>query len=458
MRGICGENRCYALSADRLRQSCDTAAIGDVHIATRCVIKESGRNRLKSVRVLAVADASALPGLRRALSPESIELVGVASTPGSVLSQMRRVSSDVVVVDLSLSQTDVFLLITQVVQEHAVAVLALASGDDAASLAARAHAAGASDVVERRTVAGSWHEESGSPHVLSLRVLSLAASARPCSSKLSLRVSRLPLRVSSPVPQLSAADRSGRSPDLMSSVPAGVLSTRAPGSRAPGAEAPPSAAQVSGLPRSRWPKTGRPLMAAQNELVAIGASTGGTLALAELLKTLPESAPPILVVQHMLSEFTNDFAQRLNELCELQVRVAVDGDLVKPGTVLLAPGGRHLRVMRDAEQRLRARVTDELPVGKHRPSVDVLFQACAETLGSAALGVLLTGMGDDGARGLLALHNSGARTLVQDQASSVCFGMPSAAIALGAAQQILPLADIAQALRELIKKRSSVRG
>jgi chemotaxis response regulator CheB len=475
---------------------------------------------LKAVRVLAVADASALPGLRRALSPESIELVGVASTPGGVLAQMRRVSPDVVVVDLSLSQTDVFLLITQVVQEHAVVVLALAFGEDAGSLAERAHAAGASDVVERRTLAGSWHEESGSPHVLSLRVLSLAASARPRPSGLSLRVSRLPLRVSSPVPQLSAAGRAERGPgatpgvsrevrgsplsaaglagrapgspspllaagsssrELMGSrrassaaepsppgvphsqsgstrsVTAGVLSTRAPGSRAPDAEAPPSTARVSGLPRSRWPKTGQPLMAAQIELVAIGASTGGTLALAELLKTLPESAPPMLVVQHMLPEFTNDFAQRLNELCELQVRVAVDGDLVKPGTVLLAPGGRHLRVMRDAEQRLRARVTDELPVGKHRPSVDVLFQACAETLGSAALGVLLTGMGDDGARGLLALHNNGARTLVQDQASSVCFGMPSAAIALGAAQQILPLQDIAHALRELIKKRSSVR-
>ena len=451
---------------------------------------------MKVVRALAAADASALPGLRRALSPESIELVGVASTPASVLARVRRVCPDVVVVDLSLSQCDVFHLITQLVQGQAV-VLALASGDEAAGLAERAHAAGASDVVQRRTAAGSWHEESGSPHVLSLRVLALAASARPRPSKLSLRLSR-PASLTSPVPQLSAADSPSRtsapSLDRSSSLraspvapssPEETLSASAPDAAQTAAGLshrtvssgpvglsssmralglPPTAASLSvsqaarmSMSRADRLKTGLPLMASQVELVAIGASTGGTLAIADLLKTMPETAPPMFVVQHMLPEFTNDFAQRLNELCELHVRVAVDGELVKPGTVLLAPGGRHLRVMRDAEQRLRARVTDELPVGKHRPSVDVLFRACAETLGSAAVGVLLTGMGDDGARGLLALHNSGARTLVQDQASCVCFGMPSAAIALGAAQQILPLRDIAHALRELIKPRESAR-
>ena len=426
---------------------------------------ESGQKRFKAVRVLAVANASALPGLRRALSPESIELVGVASTPASVWAQLRQVCPDVVVVDLSLSQADVFQLITEIVREHAIAVLGLASGEQAANLAGRAHDAGASDVLERRGAGTTWHDELGSPHVLTLRVLTLAASARPRPSRLSMRVSRFShpatsLRVTSPAPRPSAAasplPAAGTSglPRAGGSGPAPLSAARTSGlPRADGSgPAPLSAARTSGLPRAGGSGPARSLMPARLELVAIGASTGGTLALAELLKTLPVSSPPIVVVQHMLPEFTSDFAERLDELCELQVRVAVDGELAKQGSVLLAPGGRHLRVMRDAERRLRVRVTDELPVGKHRPSVDVLFQACAETLGSAVVGVLLTGMGNDGARGLLAMHNAGARTLVQDQASSVCFGMPSAAIALGAAQEVLPLRDIAHALRELVKK------
>ena len=436
------------MSPDDLGQSCDTAAIGDAHIATRCVTKESGRICLKAVRVLAVADASALPGLRRAISPESTELVGVASTLTSVLAQLRRVCPDVAVVDLSLSQTDVFQLIAQLVQEHAVAVLALASGEDTARSAERALAAGASDVVERRGAGASWHDESGSPHVLSLRVLAVAASARPRPSKLSLRVGRMSLPGGSGrVPPPSAA--AGLAGAASSGLPPTAARSSGPAAGLPGTEpsrSPLSAARLSGLPA---PRPSMPLTATV-ELVAIGASTGGTLALAELLKALPANAPPMLVVQHMLPEFTSHFAERLNAACELQVRLAEDGEPIQRGTVLLAPGGRHLGVIRDRGQRLRARVSDEPPVGKHRPSVDVLFQACAETLGKSALGVLLTGMGDDGARGLLAMHNAGARTLVQDQASSVCFGMPSAAIAIGAAQQVLPLREIAHALRELL--------
>jgi two-component system chemotaxis response regulator CheB len=383
-----------------------------------------------------------LPGLRRALPPDSIELVGTASTPASALAQLRRGYPDVVVLDLSLSQTDVFQLIALLVQEQAAPVLALATGAEASHLAERARAAGVSDVVERGV---SWHEETGSPHLLSLRIIAVAAGARPRPSNLSLRASRL-----------STSPKSGPAAPLLasgSSKPAGPLSaspsrklSKPAGSPAGWSPSPPTAAQVG---RS-VPRLSRPLMAATKiQLIAIGASTGGTLALSELLRTLPASSPPMLVVQHMLPEFTSDFADRLNEASDLEVRVALDGELVKQGSVLLAPGGRHLRVMRDAERQLRARLSDERPVGKHKPSVDVLFEACAEVLGAAVVGVLLTGMGDDGARGLLALHNAGARTLVQDQASSACFGMPASAIALGAAQQVLPLPEIAHALREL---------
>jgi len=198
-------------------------------------------------------------------------------------------------------------------------------------------------------------------------------------------------------------------------------------------------------PEARSARTSQP-SAARSELFAIGASTGGTLALTELLKQLPEHSPPILIVQHMLAEFTHDFAERLNAACALDVREAVDGESVQRGRVLIARGGWHMRLARAADAGLCVRLSDEEPVGKHRPSVNVLFQSCAEVIGAAGLGVLLTGMGEDGAAGLLAMRQAGAQTVVQDEASSACFGMPRAAIECGAALHVLSLRDIAKLL------------
>lgn len=201
---------------------------------------------------------------------------------------------------------------------------------------------------------------------------------------------------------------------------------------------PPLVAQ-SDRPRSRPAP-------ARAELFAIGASTGGTSALTELLKPLPAATPAILIVQHMLAEFTHDFAQRLNGACHLEVREAADGERVQRGRVLIARGGWHMRLARAPDGSLCVRLSDEAPVGKHRPAVDVLFHSCAELLGSAAVGVLLTGLGDDGAAGLLAMRNAGALTVVQDELSSACFGMPRAAIARGAAERVLGLDAIARLL------------
>lgn len=182
-------------------------------------------------------------------------------------------------------------------------------------------------------------------------------------------------------------------------------------------------------------------------LIAIGASTGGTVALTELLKSLPEDSPPIVIVQHMLAEFTRDFAERLNGACALEVRQADHGERVRRGRVLIARGGRHMRVLRASDAALCVRLNDEAPVGMHRPSVDVLFHSCADALGPGAIGVLLTGMGEDGAAGLLAMRKSGAATVVQDESSSACFGMPRAAIACGAAEHVLSLQAIGKLLR-----------
>jgi two-component system chemotaxis response regulator CheB len=177
---------------------------------------------------------------------------------------------------------------------------------------------------------------------------------------------------------------------------------------------------------------------ATHKVVAIGASTGGTEAIREVLTRLPADAPGIVMVQHMPEKFTASFAERLNSLSRVRVSEARDGDRVLPGHALLAPGNFHMEVMRSgAECRVRVFAAD--PVNRHRPSVDVLFASCARQLGSNAVGVILTGMGGDGAKEMAAMRRAGAHTIAQDEESCVVFGMPKEAIALGGAAEVLPL-------------------
>jgi two-component system chemotaxis response regulator CheB len=184
-------------------------------------------------------------------------------------------------------------------------------------------------------------------------------------------------------------------------------------------------------------------------VVAVGASTGGTEALRDYLGDLPANAPGVVVVQHMPESFTRAFADRLDRSCKIRVKEAADGDRVLPGRALIAPGGRHLRVSRSGAV-YSVQVGSGAPVNRHRPSVDVLFESCARHVGRNAVGVIMTGMGADGARGLLAMRESGAHTLAQDEASCVVFGMPKEAIALGAAAEVVPLGGLAAAtLRNL---------
>lgn len=197
---------------------------------------------------------------------------------------------------------------------------------------------------------------------------------------------------------------------------------------------PPAAA----LPRTPT-RTQAPL------LVAIGASTGGTDALRAVLAALPVDAPPIVVVQHMTERFIASFAQRLAVACDADVREATHGELLQTRSVRIAPGSRHVKIGRTGRG-LHLELVDGPPVSGHRPSVDVLFGSVAEVVGSAAVGLLMTGMGTDGAEGLLAMKRAGALTIAQDRATSVVFGMPGAAIGRGAADQVLPLAKIARAL------------
>lgn len=174
---------------------------------------------------------------------------------------------------------------------------------------------------------------------------------------------------------------------------------------------------------------------------AIGTSTGGTQALEFVLAQLPRTCPGIVVVQHMPERFTAAFAERLDSICEISVREARTGDRVLPGRALIAPGGKHLVIKRSGAQYL-AEVVSAPPVNRHCPSVDVLFRSVAKYAGKNARGVIMTGMGDDGARGLLEMKQAGAHTLAQDEESCVVFGMPKEAIKLGAVDRVVPLQQI----------------
>jgi two-component system chemotaxis response regulator CheB len=341
---------------------------------------------------LAVSDAASFAELRRALRADGIEVVGTASTATGALTLTRKLRPDAVLLELELSQMDGLQLLAQLVHERIAPVLAVVSCADLNALTAQALALGASDVIVR----SSLRTTPGADALLTL-----------------------PQR-------LEALVHTSHSPP-----------------HAERRSAPTHGSDVRTSRLTAFPGVQR------RRLVAIGASTGGTQALAELLRELPSNFPPVLIVQHMLPEFTHDFAERLNDGCALNVREAAHGEPVVRGSVLIAPGGQHMRLGRDASGLACVFLSQDAPVGKHRPSVDVLFDTCAEVAGAASVGVLLTGMGDDGARGLLAMRSAGAFTIAQDQATSVCFGMPSSAIKRGAAQEVLPLPRIGQLLIEL---------
>jgi two-component system chemotaxis response regulator CheB len=180
-----------------------------------------------------------------------------------------------------------------------------------------------------------------------------------------------------------------------------------------------------------------------DKIIAVGASTGGTEALREFLQGMPPGCPGIVIVQHMPEVFTRAFAERLNRDCTIQVKEAVDGDRILNGRALIAPGNHHLLVQRNGSGYI-AQVTDGPLVSRHRPSVDVLFRSVAKSVGSHGVGVIMTGMGNDGAQGLLEMRNCGALTIAQDEASCVVFGMPKEAIARDAVEAVVPLRRIAE--------------
>ncbi|MBW0449974.1 chemotaxis response regulator protein-glutamate methylesterase [bacterium M00.F.Ca.ET.228.01.1.1] len=201
------------------------------------------------------------------------------------------------------------------------------------------------------------------------------------------------------------------------------------------------------------PGTSGALSQMTERIVAIGTSTGGTQALEVVLTALPRVSPGIVVVQHMPEKFTAAFAERLNRLCEIEVKEAQSNDRVTQGRALIAPGGKHLAVRRSGAQHV-VDVIDGPLVNRHRPSVDVLFRSVARSAGRNALGIIMTGMGDDGAAGLAEMHAAGARTVAQDEESCVVFGMPREAIKRGGVDKVVPLSAISKEIALVQAQRS----
>ena len=198
--------------------------------------------------------------------------------------------------------------------------------------------------------------------------------------------------------------------------------------------------------------SGSAMIKTTDTIIAIGSSTGGTEAVKEILERLPPHTPPILITQHMPERFTKTWADRLNKLCRISVKEAQDGDSVLPGHALVAPGDFHMTLVRSGA-RYTVQINQDSPVNRHRPSVDVMFSSVARYAGANAIGVILTGMGNDGAKEMLAMKQAGAFTIAQDETSCVVFGMPKEAIKAGAVDKVLPLNDIAGAILTHVSSR-----
>ena len=336
----------------------------------------------------------------RALAEDAgIEVIATASDPLFALDKMRTRWPDVLIIDIETPRMDGITFLRKIMAERPTPVIVCSSlVERGAQATFEALSAGAVAVIAKpRSGLKNFLEES------SAEIVHAVYSA----ARANMRVLR---RASTEVPDRTTAFSKKLSADA-------VLS----------ADYVPLAGRTS------------------EQVVAIGTSTGGTQALETVLTQLPATCPGIVVVQHMPAVFTAMFAERLNNVAQIEVREARNGDRVFAGRALIAPGGKHLMLRRRGTQYV-VDVADGPPVNRHKPSVDVLFRSVAKFAGANALGIIMTGMGDDGARGLKEMHDAGAETVAQDEASCVVFGMPKEAIKLGAVDLALPLDHISAAI------------
>lgn len=353
---------------------------------------------MAKIKVIVVDDSAVVRQVNReTLARESdIEVLAVCPDPVAALEKMRMQWPDVIVTDIEMPRMDGIAFLKKVMAERPTPVVVCSSlTEEGAATTMEALAAGALTIITKPKLGvKQFLQEAGDDLVSAVR-----AAARANMSR---------MRIAPPRPKLGAE---------------AMLAAR------------PSAAT--------GPVASSALHDTTDKVVAMGTSTGGTQALEAVLTRLPRTSTGIVVVQHMPEKFTALFAQRLNGLCAMEVREACDGDRVQPGRVLIAPGGRHMLLQRSGAQYL-VQVRDGPVVNRHKPSVDVLFRSVAQVAGRNALGVIMTGMGDDGARGLKEMYHAGALTVAEDESTCVVFGMPKVAIDMGGVTKVLPLERIAQ--------------
>lgn len=352
------------------------------------------RNSMKTsnqVRVLIVDDsASVRQGLKEILeSDPQIAVMGVASDPYAAVDRIKQEVPDVIMLDIEMPRMDGLTFLEKIMTQHPIPVVicsTLAGAGSDTALAALEK--GAVEIIAKPKLgAREFFEESR------VRICDVVKSAARA------RLSKSPPRALEPRPKLTA--------DAVLPKPASNA-----------------------------------LIQTTEKVVAVGASTGGTEALREFLENMPLDAPGIVIVQHMPEEFTARFAERLDQICRITVKEAADNDSVIRGQALIAPGNRHLLLKRSGA-RYFVEVREGPLVSRHRPSVDVLFRSAARYGGRNVIGVIMTGMGDDGAKGMLEMRQAGAFNIAQDESSCVVFGMPAEAIKANAVDRVLPLGSIA---------------
>ncbi|OHD57155.1 MAG: chemotaxis response regulator protein-glutamate methylesterase [Spirochaetes bacterium GWF1_51_8] len=345
---------------------------------------------MSKIRVFLVDDSASIrQTLEMILSQDpEIEVIGSAPDPYFAAEKFKEVLPDVIILDIEMPRMDGLTFMEKIMSQRPIPIVICSSLTDSGSQTAlRALELGASDIITKPKLGTKvFLEESR------IRITDAVKAAVKGNPK---RINFFP-KIE---PKLSA--------DVM-------------------------------LGKLKNP----PVMELTDKVIVIGASTGGTEALRVFLQAVPATLPGIVIVQHMPEGFTNSFAKRLDELCEVSVKEAENGDMILRGHVLIAPGNKHTLLKRSGARYL-IEVRDGPLVNRHRPSVDVLFRSAARYAGQNAVGIIMTGMGDDGAKGLSEMREAGAFTFAEDEQSCVVFGMPKAAIELGAAMRVLPLDKIA---------------
>ena len=354
----------------------------------------------KKIRVLVVDDSASVRQTMKEIleSDPAIEVIATASDPFVAASQMMREAPDVITLDVEMPRMDGLTFLDKIMSQHPIPVVMCSSlTTEGSETALSALERGAVDIITKPTVGTRQFLEESKVRICD--AIKSAAQARLSKPRLA--------GAAKPSPKLTA--------DVM-------------------LPKPPTHAMIQ----------------TTEKIVAIGASTGGTEALREILEALPADAPGIVIVQHMPEKFTAAFAQRLNSICKITVKEAENNDSVLRGQALIAPGNKHMMLKRSGA-RYCVEIRDGPLVSRHRPSVDVLFRSAARYGGKNVLGVILTGMGDDGAKGMREMKDAGACNIAQDENSCVVFGMPQEAIKTGAVDHILPLDRIVTEILRLCR-------